>query len=244
MTTSLEHWLNPPKKLIISSTNVHIWRINLNQTESQVAILKNTLSSDEIARSERFYFPQHRQRFITARGSLRSILGQYLQVDPMLVQFIYQHRGKPLLADKFADQKITFNISHSENLALCAVTCENLIGVDLEHIRPISDLENLAKRFFLNREYESIKSIPSTKQQETFFRYWTCKEAYLKATGDGLVKLEETEVNLTSDLISDQKSELLVTGSWTLKELNVADNFAGAVAVNASDVNWQFWKLG
>lgn len=240
MNTFSEHWLNPPQNLIISPRNVHLWRINLDQTESQVAIFKNTLSSDEIARAERFYFPQHRQRFITARGSLRSILGKYLQVDPISVQFIYQHRGKPLLADKFADQKITFNLSHSENLALCAITCENLIGVDLEYIRPISDLESLAKRFFSHREYESIKAISSNKQQETFFRYWTCKEAYLKATGDGLVKLEETEVNL----ISDDESELLVRGNWTLRELNVADNFAGAVVVNGSDISWEFWDFG
>jgi 4'-phosphopantetheinyl transferase len=102
----------------------------------------------------------------------------------------------------------------------------------------------LLKGFFSHREYENIKNTHLTKQQQTFFRYWTCKEAYLKATGDGLVKLEETEINLTSDLISDQKSELLVTGNWTLKELRTADNFASAVVVNASSVNWQFWDLG
>jgi len=232
-------WLPAPTDLTLSSDHVHIWKIDLNQSESQLQAFRKTLSSDEIARAERFYFPEHRQRFIAGRSSLRSILGRYLGVEPSQVEFEYQPRGKPLLAAKFADKKLFFNLSHSQDLALCGVSCTRTIGVDLEHIRPMSDLENLAKRFFLPREYEVVKSLPLDQQQQVFFRYWTCKEAYLKATGDGLVQLEQIEILLTTT----EPAKLLVSGNWSLRELSPANNFAAAVVVAGTIGDLYSWNL-
>ncbi|AFZ59695.1 4'-phosphopantetheinyl transferase superfamily protein [Anabaena cylindrica FACHB-243] len=238
MTTFNHIWLPAPKNLILSADHVHIWKINLNQPESQIQSFRETLSSEEIARAERFYFPEHRQRFIVGRGSLRAILGRYLSVNPSQVEFDYQQRGKPTLAAKFADSRVFFNLSHSQDLGLCGVTYQRLIGVDLEYIRPMSDLESLAKRFFLPKEYEVIKLLSPEQQQQVFFRYWTCKEAYLKATGDGLVQLEQVEIDLTPS----ESAQLLVSGDWGLKELVPADNFAAAVVVANDDLNFQFWQ--
>jgi len=184
------NWLPAPKELDLLLNDVHIWRINLNSDELQLQSFRETLSSDEIARAERFYFPEHRQRFMAGRGTLRTILGQYLDIAPKQVEFEYQPRGKPLLAAKFADQGLLFNLSHSQDLALLGVSCQHQIGVDLEYIRVMSDLEGLAKRFFSAKEYDYLRLFSSAEQQQIFFRYWTCKEAYLKATGDGLVQLE------------------------------------------------------
>jgi 4'-phosphopantetheinyl transferase len=231
-------WLPAPKDLNLLLNDVHIWRINLNSSESQLQSFRETLSSDEIARAERFYFPEHRQRFIAGRGSLRAILGQYLGIEPKEVEFEYQPRGKPLLAAKFADQELVFNLSHSQDLALCGVSYQNKIGVDLEYIRTMSDLESLAKRFFSAREYEYLRLISAEEKQQIFFRYWTCKEAYLKATGDGLVQLEEIEISLRLN----QPSQLLISGDWSLRELTPADNFAAAVVVAGSNVNLHFWE--
>ncbi len=232
------NWLSAPKNLILSDDDVHIWRINLNQSESQLQSFQETLSSDEIARAQRFYFPEHRQRFIAGRGTLRAILGQYLGINPKQVEFAYQPRGKPLLAAKFADKGLLFNLSHSQDLALCGVSYQNQIGVDLEYIRTMSDLESLAKRFFSSREYEYLRLISPQEQQQIFFRYWTCKEAYLKATGDGLVQLEEIEISLTPN----QPSQLLVSGDWNLRELTPADNFAAAVVVAGRNINLHCWE--
>jgi len=224
------------KDLTLSPDNVHIWKIDLNQ--SDLGCFLKTLSSDEIARAERFYFPEHRHRFIVGRGSLRGILGLYLDVKPEKVEFEYQHRGKPFLAQKFANSSLFFNFSNSQNLALCAVTYQRLIGVDLEFIRPMSDLENLAKRFFLAREYELLKSLPFEQQQQIFFRYWTCKEAYLKATGDGLVQLEQIEISLTLN----EPAKFVISEDWNLRELVPADNFAAAVVVAGAVGDLQFWE--
>ena len=232
------NWLPAPKKLDLLLNDVHIWRINLNSSESQLQFFRETLSSDEIARAQRFYFPEHRQRFIAGRGTIRAILGQYLGIDPKQVEFEYQPRGKPLLAAKFADKGLLFNLSHSQDLALCGVSYQNQIGVDLEYIRTMSDLEGLAKRFFSSREYEYLRLFSPQEQQQIFFRYWTCKEAYLKATGDGLVQLEEIEISLTPN----QPSQLLVLGDWNLRELTPAENFAAAVVVAGSNINLHCWE--
>ena len=232
------NWLPAPKKLDLLLNDVHIWRINLNSDELQLQFFRETLSSDEIARAERFYFPEHRQRFMAGRGTLRAILGQYLDIAPKQVEFEYQPRGKPLLAAKFADQGLLFNLSHSQDLALLGISYQHQIGVDLEYIRTMSDLEGLAKRFFSAREYEYLRLLSPAQQQQIFFRYWTCKEAYLKATGDGLVQLEEIEIDLTPN----QPSKLLVSGDWSLRELTPADNFAAAVVVAGSNINLHCWE--
>nr|WP_217355151.1 4'-phosphopantetheinyl transferase HetI [Aphanizomenon sp. UHCC 0183] len=232
------NWLPAPKKLDLLLNDVHIWRINLNSDELQLQFYRETLSSDEIARAERFYFPEHRQRFMAGRGTLRAILGQYLDIAPKQVEFEYQPRGKPLLAAKFADKGLLFNLSHSQDLALLGISYQHQIGVDLEYIRTMSDLEGLAKRFFSAREYEYLRLLSLAQQQQIFFRYWTCKEAYLKATGDGLVQLEEIEIDLTPN----QPSKLLVSGDWSLRELTPADNFAAAVVVAGSNINLHCWE--
>jgi 4'-phosphopantetheinyl transferase len=238
MTASSDIWLPAPTDLTLLPDEIHVWHIELDQPESQLQNLAATLSSDETARAERFYFQEHRQRFIAGRGIIRTILGRYLDVQPRQVQFNYQQRGKPILADTFADSGLAFNLSHSQGLGLCAVNCTRPIGVDLEYIRPMSDLEALAKRFFLPREYEMLRSLSPNQQQEVFFRYWTCKEAYLKATGDGLSQLEQVEVSLTPT----EPAKLQISEDWSLFELVPANNYVAAVAVANLGWNLKCWQ--
>jgi 4'-phosphopantetheinyl transferase len=231
-------WTTAPKNLNLSTDEVHIWQINLEQPEGELQSYLQTLSSDEVARAERFYFQQHRQRFIAGRGILRAILGRYLGVEPQKVCFDYQSRGKPILAAEFADSGLAFNLSHSQELGLCAVSCQREIGVDLEYIRPLSDLAALAERFFLPREYAIVQSLPANQQQEVFFRYWTCKEAYLKATGDGIGKLQQIEVFLTPS----EPAKLLIKDDWSLVEILPDDNYRAAVVAAGGGWGVQYWQ--
>jgi len=231
-------WLTAPTDLTLLPDEIHVWRIDLDQPEPHLQNFAATLSSDETARAERFYFPKHRQHFIAGRGILRTILGRFLGIKPSQVEFNYQQRGKPVLVDKFADSGLAFNLSHSQGLGLCAVNCTRQIGVDLEYIRPMSDLEALAKRFFLPREYEMLRSLSPNQQQEIFFRYWTCKEAYLKATGDGLSQLEQIEVSLTLT----EPAKLQITEEWSLFELVPANNYVAAVAVENFGWHLKCWQ--
>ncbi|MBW4642228.1 MAG: 4'-phosphopantetheinyl transferase superfamily protein [Goleter apudmare HA4340-LM2] len=232
----MTNWLPAPTDLTLLPDDVHVWRIDLEQPESKLENFAATLSSDELARAQRFYFQEHRQRFIAGRGTLRAILGCYLGIAPGEVAFDYQSRGKPVLADKLADSGLAFNLSHSQGLGLCGVSYRQ-IGVDLEYVRPIDDIEALAKRFFLPRECEVVRSLPPNEQQQVFFRYWTCKEAYLKATGEGIAQLEQAQVYLTLT----EPAKLQTSTKWSLLELLPANNYIAAVAVAGGDWQLKCW---
>ena len=237
--TAINHlWLPVTTDLTLLPNNAHVWRINLDIPEAQRQNLLTTLSDDEVARANRFHFPQHRQRFIAGRGILRRILGGYLGIEPQQVLFDYQARGKPVLADALAKSGLCFNLSHSQGLALCAVNYHSQIGIDLEYIRPMSDLEALAKRFFLPREYDLVRSLSPEQQQEIFFRYWTCKEAYLKATGEGLAQLEQIEILLNPT----EPAQLNTSENWSLFELRPAQDSLAAVVVAGSGYDLQCWQ--
>ena len=233
-------WQRAPENFQLCAQEVHIWKINLKVSPLEVELCRGILSGDEIARAERFYFPEHQERFIVGRAFLRKILSRYLNVEAQAIEFEYEERGKPLLGFRFKCSGICFNLSHSQQLALCGVTYHRSIGVDIEGIRHTSDIENLAKRFFSVREYEVIKSVPPEQQQQVFFRYWTCKEAYLKAIGKGLPELSQVEI----ELMPNKSARLRVLEDWQLKELVPADNFAAAVVIASHNYldRFEFWE--
>jgi 4'-phosphopantetheinyl transferase len=238
MTALNDVWLPAPANLTLLPDDVHVWRIDLDRPEAQLQNLAAILSSEEIARADRFYFQEHRRRFIAGRGILRSILGSYLGIEPQQVEFDYEPRGKPVLAGTFAHSGLLFNLSHSQGLGLCAVNYTRQIGIDLEYIRSMSDVEALAQRFYLPREYDLMRSLPADQKQEIFFRYWTCKEAYLKATGDGIAQLEQVEVALTPT----EPACLQTLTNWSLLELTPADNYVAAVVVAGFDWHLKCWQ--
>ena len=129
-------WCPAPTSLTLSSDEVHIWRASLGLTSSQVQKLEQTLTIDEIGRAARYYFPNDRRRFIISRGLLRSILSFYLNTEPDQLRFRYGTNGKPLLAAATGRDILSFNLSHSGELVLYAVTRRRRVGIDLERVRP------------------------------------------------------------------------------------------------------------
>jgi 4'-phosphopantetheinyl transferase len=186
MTTFEPSWPDPPLYPALAADEVQVWRIALNPLINYVQKLQNLLASEEISRADRFRFEKDRHRFVVVRGLLRTILGRYLDLEPGQLRFIYGDYGKPALAPEPATNGISFNLSHAHELALVAVTRDRQLGIDLEHIRPIPEVEQIAERILSPQEREMFRALAGTDQLETFFRYWTCKEAYIKARGEGL----------------------------------------------------------
>lgn len=232
-------WQSQPADLKLSEHQVHVWRAGLDLPTLQIEKLAKTLSPDEAERANRFYFERDRKHFTAGRGILRTILGQYLDLNPAQIQFCYTSRGKPGLANIHNNQTLYFNLSHSQGLALYGVSRDFNLGIDLEYIRPMSDLEQLAKRFFSVGEYTAIASLEAHQKQRAFFQAWTCKEAYLKATGDGLAGgLAEVEVSL----IPGEAARLLsISGnseaalSWSCHQIIPAPDYMAALAVAGKD---------
>ncbi|MCU0545826.1 MAG: 4'-phosphopantetheinyl transferase superfamily protein [Oscillatoriaceae cyanobacterium Prado104] len=245
-------WQTPTANLTISDTEIHLWRAELDRPQSQIQNIAQTLSDSELQRADRFRFDRDKIRFIARRAALRGILSRYLNVAPNQVQFSYGPCGKPEIADNL-DSGICFNLSDSQGLALYAVTRGRKIGVDLEQIRDIPHIEELANRFFSKQESTALQAVAAEEKIAAFFNCWTRKEAYIKAMGDGLsFPLDKFSVSL----IPGEPAKLLnVDGDrsapelWYLKELVTAPNYIAAIAVECKGdrafeiTNWE-WGMG
>ncbi len=239
-------WPMPPAKIALATEDVHVWCGSLDRPAPLVDELARTLSNDERARSDRFHFDRHRQQFLVARGWLRMLLGKYLQIEPQAVELVYSQRGKPALAEKF-NSSLQFNLSHSEDLVVYAVTCDRSVGIDIEYIRPLPDAAQLAQRFFTTRENALLQALPSTQQNTAFFHCWTRKEAYLKACGDGIANgLDRVEVSL----IPGEPAWLISIGNdadlannWCLQDIAPANGYVGAIAVAGQNYNLSCWQI-
>jgi 4'-phosphopantetheinyl transferase len=182
------------------NNEIHVWRIPLDVSDQTVDRLRSMLSIDEIGRSIRYRFDHLTRRFIAGRAGLRVILGAYLNRRGGELRFDYGPLGKPILSDDFRGSRIEFNVSHSHEMALCAVTRSGEIGVDLEYIRELRDSDGLAERFFARSEIDTMRRLSADERVLAFLRCWTRKEALLKAVGTGLSKpLREVEVSLARD---------------------------------------------
>lgn len=227
-------WINPPDILELPGENVHIWRVGLALSISTLQELAQTLSPDESQRAARFRFDRDRDRFIGGRGSLRAILSRYLKTNPAELRFCYGSSGKPALKHSSGNLTLEFNLAHSQDLMLCAIAQNARIGIDLEYLRPVSDLKQLTHRFFAAQEHRAIQALPIDQQLPFFFQHWTCKEAVLKAVGEGLADLSEVEVAITDsrvDLVRWVEKSPFVD-AWRIELFSPAPNYTAAIAVN------------
>ncbi len=236
-------WQAPPLHLSLIENEVHVWIGSLEASDSILECLSATLSAHERERARGFRFEHLSRHFIAARGMLRDILGRYTHIEPRHIQFNYGPKGKPSLADQASD--IRFNLSHSGQLALYAITRGREVGVDIEHIHSFDDLFEVARRNFSQAEYEVLAALPASQQLEGFFNCWTRKEAYIKATGDGLsFPLDQFEVTLRP---GDLARLVGVIGApqevsrWKIESLNTAEGYIAALMVEGQDWRLSLW---
>ena len=152
------------KKIKLKQNQVDIWRVRLDLDPSSLKDLKNLLSEEELARADRLRFEKQRKRFIAARGLLRRILSRYTGERPEELKFHYNSNGKPELLNK----KVRFNLSHTGDIALYAVTLNKPVGIDVEQIRKEVKYKELAKQYFSEQESNSILSLPEDQQKRAF----------------------------------------------------------------------------
>jgi 4'-phosphopantetheinyl transferase len=160
----------------------HIWIVPLSERAMPHSRRQAILSPEERDTAERFVFDADRVRYIAAHTALRALLGARLGQDPRRLRFARTPRGKPYLIG----ESVRFNLSHSGNYAVIGICDSREIGVDTERIRSDIEFRDIAARYFAPLELSWLMDAPDEEQRERFYRLWVVKEAFLKATGEGL----------------------------------------------------------
>jgi len=233
-----------PGSFELADADLHIWAIELQDADSIVAACHSLLSDEEKARAARFYQEQHRRKYTLAHGVLRTLLGSYLGASPAAIQFRFGHARKPFLA---GNATLQFNLSDSGDLALIGFAHACDLGVDVEFMKRMTDMESIARRFFSPEECSELLSLDLAERTDAFFRCWTRKEAYLKALGDGLAApLDGFQVTLRPDQEPRLVRTTLAGGKtshWHLHHLVPAQDYLGAAAYTGTPRRIREWPL-
>lgn len=245
MSFSESLWCSPPDLVVLGYDEVHVWRATLDLPLSCVRSLEQTLSADERKRAERYRFLKDSTNFVVARGILRTIVGRYTNSDPRMLQFRYNHFGKPSLVGEAGSDALFFNKTHSGQMAIYAITRGREIGIDLEYIDRGVAWKEIAERFFSPNEISMLRAVPTEMQLEAFYSCWTRKEAYLKGRGMGIsLALSQFDVPVNSGV-----SVVLRTGEegreiscWSLQDIFSGSGYAAALAVEGHSCHLKYWQ--
>jgi 4'-phosphopantetheinyl transferase len=230
--------------LELSGRAVQVCPVSIQASVTIVDQFRSLLSADETARAARFLFEHLQHSFILARGALRILLGRYLNTAPADLAFTYGAKGKPALA---GPASLQFNASHSGDLALFAFTMGCELGVDIEAVRPMPDLEDVARRFFCADETAELMALSPGQRDQAFFLCWTRKEAYIKATGEGLSSpLDAFRVTLRPGdpaRMVHLERDPIAAQAWTLHDLALDPRYAAALAYRDSPRPLETFKV-
>jgi len=217
---------------------VLVWWVNLDRVASSAEEWLGLLSVGEHVRARRFHFQRDRQRFIVARGLLRTLLSHYVGLPPAALEFSYGIHGKPALAPTHGAQSIRFNVSHAGGSALYAVTRGREVGIDLERVRADRLSSQGAKRILSPNEQVELSKLPVARQPAAWFRYWTRKEAYVKARGTGLFHpLHQIDMSPESNgilSIPAAPDEQASTSRWTIVDFDLGAEYVAALALEGA----------
>jgi len=230
----------------LEPAEVHVWRVTLARPEAEIRQHREWLSPIEIERADRYYFDRDRNRFTVARSVLRRLLGSYLRLDPRGVEFVYGPQGKPDVVAPQNPSRLRFNLSHSGELALVAVSFDLELGVDVERIKPDFAGLEIARRFFSPEECAKLEFVLPNARVDAFFDCWTRKEAYIKARGEGLaIPLDSFEVAFApgeEPALLQVKTDHDVPSRWRFHALHPGPGYKAALAVEASDHELRLWE--
>jgi 4'-phosphopantetheinyl transferase len=256
---------NPP---VLEKNGLHIWRLfmpelprvqatpapflEINDAPPRLERFGAWLSPDERERAARYHFDADRRRFAWTRGVLRALLASYVGCAPSRIHFGAGEKGKLYLSPateglpEGLQGGLRFNVSHSHEWALIALTRDRDVGVDVEYHRPLRhDLFGIATRFFAPAEVAALRALSPAEQEPAFFRIWSRKEAYIKATGEGVsAGLDTFEVSIGQETavrlrVYDRPAE---NTRWRMQSLDVGPDYGAALCIEGHDVELKLWE--
>jgi len=237
-------WDKPPLENYALGDAVHVWRVSVDPASSRLRPAGDFLGDEEHVRAARLRRPADRERYVAAHIALRIILARYLNMLPERIRFQASTQGKPGLAPGLDSSGLRFNLAHSGDLALVAVAAGREVGVDVEHFRPLPEVASIAERYFSLSEREALATLAEADRPGAFFNIWACKEAFIKATGQGLsYPLQSFSVPLAP--AAWQRPARVETGAgqdWGLRSLGAGAGYAAAVVAEGLIWDLRLWQ--
>jgi 4'-phosphopantetheinyl transferase len=214
---------------------IDLWLEPLAAAEDAYQRYWTLLDEEERAKALRFVQEQHRVRYVISHGKVRTILARYIDRPPEAIRFAQEAAGKPYLVVDGSPHEVKFNLSHSGDTMLLAVSRHGPVGVDIEEWNHRLDFAAIAKECFAESEQAFWQALPAQEKIDTFFRLWTRKESFVKTVGAGLsldVSQVETSLDGTSRFVS-LPDRYGAAGQWQLVDLDLGPGISGALAVRA-----------
>lgn len=229
-----------PADLALRDRDVHIWEVDLNGSLPTDMI--HYLSIEEQERAFKFRFEKDRKRWTVSRVAMRKILSRYLAISAHEIKFDYTSFGKPYVTGS----KIIFNLTHSGDRALLAVSLISEMGIDIE-MKKVIDFKRLIPRFFSEAEANAVVQSDDLQMSGSFYRVWTRKEAFIKAVGGGL-SMPLQKFSVSTRMNNPIRIERIdwapqQTSEWTLIGLNRYPNYEAALAVRSLDIHCQYFNF-
>jgi len=221
-----------------NDTEVHVWVAFLPDAGLVLPKIEKYLSDFEREKAGRFFHHVDRMRYIMAHGILRDLLSRYTKADPAGLKFTTNEFGKPELVSSETQPILRFNLAHSGDVVLFAITKRRRVGIDVEKIRPDVDVMELAASQFAKEEINELRMLSSGERKDAFYLCWTRKEAYIKAIGTGLsLALNRFAVTIRSSQsikLSWSDGDPAVSRDWAMYDLCLHSEYAAAVVVEAA----------
>lgn len=200
-------WTNPPTKPKLPNNEVHVWLFDLDNQVCSLHGLWKILTQKEVEQCQRFRCRAIQKRFIYSRSFLRCVLGKYLEIDAQKICIQNTKYGKPYMRPVGENTIVQFNLSHSGNLIIYCFTSGHVIGIDVENIHPIEEMDTIITHFFSSEENRFIYDLHPRQRLDGFYYCWTRKEAYMKANGKGFsLPLNSFTVPIYTDNLSHQNN--------------------------------------
>jgi 4'-phosphopantetheinyl transferase len=230
--------VNDPAALKALESELHVWIAYPDNVPAQhlAEQFLPLLNQEEQDRYRRFHFDHDRHTYLAAHTLVRMTLSRYAACSPASWRFIRGPHGKPEIKPAADLPALGFNLSHTKGLVACSVALDCICGVDVEKIRPMKDMAGIAETVFSNAEIEAWESADEAEKPDNFFKLWTLKEAYIKATGQGLsAPLKDISFDIGSPLIrASLANDQLADEGWHFHHWKPATTHHLAVAVKSA----------
>jgi len=213
--------------------DIHLWTLSLDASKDQIERLRSVLSPVEKKKASYYKFEHTQHNYIVSHGTLRILLSAYLQIRPEDIMMGVHKKGKPFLLN---DVSLFFNISDSHGVCVFAFSRDGEVGIDIEKIRDLPDIDQLIEKNLTSGEKKHFQKDPD-KKLSRFFEFWTLKESYLKAIGEGMrLTPDNLEFSLDGGNIKLQNASIgFDAADWEFKGIAPEENYTGGLTYKGKD---------